>query len=244
MEPNRFTVRILMAGLVALVLAGCTSKPPTIAHVHVGHAITGAHDTPGGEGYFVLAERRAEAARDLAARRLAGGGPPEALQRALEELNEIVNTGASYPLGRALEESISHIEFAAESADASPNVRRSAAEFKRNSEGVLYRASLVNLYVQDAVSSTTAGEVEQLAGEVSRLVTAIVQGEDLDGNGSIGDSPREFGMVQLRGELEAMIGREDPPYTTVDRWYLLNLVRMPSGEWIFRRSGTQGGANY
>ena len=49
------------AGLVVLMLGliGCTSRPPTIAHVHIGHAITGVHVTPNQEGYLVTAERRA-----------------------------------------------------------------------------------------------------------------------------------------------------------------------------------------
>lgn len=32
--------------LLVLGLAGCTSRPPTIAHVHIGHAITAVHVTP------------------------------------------------------------------------------------------------------------------------------------------------------------------------------------------------------
>ena len=48
---------------LALVLSllgagGCASRPPTIAHVHIGHAITGVHVTPNQEGYMVTAERR------------------------------------------------------------------------------------------------------------------------------------------------------------------------------------------
>ncbi len=66
------------------------------------------------------------------------------------------------------------------------------------------------------------------------------------GDGVIGSSPGEYGLKQLRADLWTMIDREDPPYTTVDSWYLFNLVRLPSGEWILRKlsgkpSGRAGG---
>src|ERR1700761_6014984 len=38
--------RVLMAALLVVALAGaggCVSRPPTVAHVHLGHAITGVH---------------------------------------------------------------------------------------------------------------------------------------------------------------------------------------------------------
>jgi hypothetical protein len=31
-----------------------------------------------------------------------------------------------------------------------------------------------------------------------------------------------------------MLARENPPYSTVNAWYLFNLIRMPDGSWIFR----------
>ncbi len=48
MKPE---VVIRLMALVALVvaLAGCVARPPTIAHVHIGHALTGVHVTPNHE---------------------------------------------------------------------------------------------------------------------------------------------------------------------------------------------------
>ena len=54
---------VLPALLISLaVMSGCAHHEPTIAHVHVGHALTAAHDTPGKDGYFVVAEKRADEA--------------------------------------------------------------------------------------------------------------------------------------------------------------------------------------
>src|ERR1700684_2977894 len=47
------------------LLGGCVNRPPTIAHVHIGHAITGVHVTPNQEGYLVTAERRGREASEF-----------------------------------------------------------------------------------------------------------------------------------------------------------------------------------
>src|ERR1700761_5348196 len=54
----RNSLALVAMGLL-LGLDGCVSRPPTIAHVHIGHAITGVHVTPNQEGYLSTADRRA-----------------------------------------------------------------------------------------------------------------------------------------------------------------------------------------
>ena len=41
-------------------MSACVTRPPSIAHVHIGHALTGVHVTPDHKGYILLAERRAD----------------------------------------------------------------------------------------------------------------------------------------------------------------------------------------
>ena len=43
---SRVSIRAA-ALLTLLVASGCVTRPPTIAHVHVGHALSGVHVTPG-----------------------------------------------------------------------------------------------------------------------------------------------------------------------------------------------------
>ena len=56
----------------------------------------------------------------------------------------------------------------------------------------------------------------------------------------MGSAPSEYGLLQLRKELEAMIARENPRYVTVPQWYLFNLVRLPNGRWVFDKLGRGG----
>ena len=48
--------------------------------------------------------------------------------------------------------------------------------------------------------------------------------------------PAEFGMKQLRAQLDGIIARESPPYRTVDQWFLFNLVRLPNGRLGVRQA--------
>jgi len=59
-------LRAAIISIALLAAGGCVSRAPTIAHVHIGHAITGVHVTPNKEGYLVTAERRAAEAVDFA----------------------------------------------------------------------------------------------------------------------------------------------------------------------------------
>ena len=239
---NTILAMLLAASFSGLV--GCASQAPSIAHVHVGHAITGAHDTPSKQGYFVLAEERAAAAMTLATKALEPNLALEQIQASLMEVNNLVNARADYPLNAALKEAAGHITYAAESDDASENVKKGAATFAISIDDVLYRNSLIKLYSTDAGRARSLTDAVELAKEIAKLARSNIQGQDLDRSGIIGDAPREQGLAQMRLALDKMVASENPPYRTVDRWYLFNLIRLPSGDWIFRRSNSGGSRGY
>lgn len=239
MRTNAFRAAVIAAAL--LLSQGCTTTAPTIAHVHVGHAITGANNTPNKQGYFVLAESLAERGMILAQSLQSNTSSTENLRAGLQEINQLLNLQQPWALTSALREAANHITFAADSKDASANVMRGAKAFEQSIEGILFRNNLISLYAVDAQSAKSNSELATLAQEVAALAVANVQGTDANNNGTIGDSPREFGMYQLRANLDAMVAGEDPPYRTVDRWYLFNLIRLPSGDWIFNRN--KGGSS-
>jgi hypothetical protein len=63
-KDNRVVSTLLL--MAAAISSGCVSRPPTIAHVHLGHALTGVHVTPGRVGYLAVAEERALQAAEAA----------------------------------------------------------------------------------------------------------------------------------------------------------------------------------
>src|SRR3981189_536232 len=69
---------LLALALLLPLAGGCVSRrPPTVAHVHIGHAITGVHVTPNKEGYLVSAERRAQETIDFTSKAASSHSLPE-----------------------------------------------------------------------------------------------------------------------------------------------------------------------
>jgi hypothetical protein len=236
-------VKGIVAIAVAIVMVGCVHKAPTIAHTHVGHAITGFELTPGEEGLFVVAEKRAQETLDHAQRALdATGNFP--LMKA--EVDKVVEATVSDDYGMivAMTEADSHVTYAATSADASANVKDGARIFTETSKGIVDRCDTIVLLAGDVKDTRTASEANRYVTAIYALALANVQGEDLDGDDVVGSSAGESGIDQLREKLDAMVAAEDPPYVTVERWYLFNLFQLPDGTWEFPPRWSKGGGGY
>jgi hypothetical protein len=225
--------------LFALLAAGCTTHPPTIAHVHIGHAITGVHVTPHEEGYFVVAEKHAKSVYDYSVQ--ANGAADLATVK--QDVAEAVKDNDSEPdfgVKHAIVMAANHINFAATSDDASTNVQESAPIFAAHVTRVVERCDLITLLANDVASSQSLEEARVSTQQIQKLALANVSGEGSAAGGHKSDVPNDYGLVQLRQELDAMIAREKPPYRTVDQWYLFNLVRLPNGRWVFDKLGRGG----
>lgn len=243
MTEKKYVAQLMCLVLLMalLIMSGCAHQEPTIAHVHVGHALTGAHDTPGKDGYFVIAEKRADEAL-LYSESARKQHDIESIKADIARVVHASDSEEDYGVKQAIQASADHIAFAASSADASENVVIGSRSYIRHIKPVLERCELIAILGGDIAASGSKEEVMALSAEISKLVPANRDGDDSDGDGLYGSSPDEYGIKQLRAELEALIDREDPPYETVDRWYLFNLIRLPSGEWIYRKWFQSGGS--
>jgi hypothetical protein len=225
--------------VASLSLVACVSRPPSIAHVHLGHAITAVHVTPGKQGYMLVAQKQAEDIFSLAQK--AGAATDLALlKQQVEAANKATNAKDAFGLKHSLIMASNHISFAATSADASPNVQKSAPEFARDIVRVVERCELIDLLGKDVAASSSLAEAQLLAGEIATLARANFEGEDTDKDGVVGGKPAEYGMKQLSAQLDGIIARESPAYRTVDQWYLFNLVKLPNGKWVFDKLGRGG----
>jgi hypothetical protein len=218
--------------LLVLSVSACVTRPPTIAHVHLGHALTGVSITPGQKGYLLEAEERAQNAYDLT-QKAASGTSLQQIKADIGAAVQAANAEDSFSLKHSLVLASNHITFAATSDDASRNVRDSAPVFAHDIGRVVERCDLIALLGKDVSASAQLTEAKLLADEINKLAEQNINGDDSDGDGIVGDSPQEYGMKQLRAELEGIIARENPPYRTVDQYYLFNLVRLPNGRWVF-----------
>lgn len=219
--------------------AGCVSRPPTVAHVHIGHAITGVHVTPNKEGYLVSAERRAQEAADHASRAATSQDLAQ-IKREAALAEHATNSKDDFGVRESIVMAVNHVTFAATSDDATLNVQKAAPQLAADSTRLVERCDLISLLSKDVQSSNSVKEALVSAGEIAKLTQANVAGDDSNGDGVVGSAPSEYGLKQLRKELEAIVAREKPPYVTVDRWYLFNLVRLPNGKWVFDKLGRGG----
>jgi hypothetical protein len=233
-----FGLRWVLLGLLSSA-AGCVSKPPTIAHVHIGHALTGVHVTPNHEGYFVQAEKRAHEAIDAAQKAVASDDLAE-IKKDAAAVAKATDSEDDFGVKQALTMAANHISFAATSDDASINVQKQAPIFSGDVTRVMERCQLIVLLSQDVAASGTVAEAKVSVQEMSKLAQANLAGDDADGDGKTGGAAAEYGLVQLRKEVEDMVARENPRYVTVDQWYLFNLVRLPNGKWVFDKLGRGG----
>jgi hypothetical protein len=229
----------LFVMLSVLGAAGCVSRAPTIAHVHIGHAITGVHVTPNQEGYLVTAERRGGQAVEFS-RVAAGSTDLAVIKQNVAAAVKATDSENDFGVKQAIVMAANHITFAATSDDASVNVQQAAPVFAAHITRVVERCELIVLLGKDVEASTSAKEAAVSVVELGKLTQANVSGDDANGDGVVGSAPSEYGLVQLRKELEAMIARENPRYVTVPQWYLFNLVRLPNGRWVFDKLGRGG----
>jgi len=241
-------LRLFLIGALLFWATGCSLKPPTIAHVHIGHSITSWRDTPSKEGLLVTAERDAEKVVTAAK-----GAEQNCLDlgQAREATNEVValidppvpyagKPGQSYGLRRAVVGSINHLAFAAESDDASTNVRLSVPTITDRAGGIVERIDEI-LFLSPAIESARSSEETcAITAEIRGLSESVVDGS----------ATQQYGLAQMRQDVVSMIDEESPAYTTVDTWYLLNIVRLPSGKWGFVQTqddvggGGGGGGGY
>ena len=227
-------VLIASAGLTA-----CVTRPPTIAHVHIGHALTGVHVTPGHKGYLLVAEQRADAS--LAAVKAAEQAANLAdLKTAVATAVTATDSEEDFGVKQSLTLAANHISFAATSPDATDNVINFAPGFKTNTAAVISRCNYIVLLGKDVAATSSLKEATSLVKEMQKAALANVEGDDSTGTGVKGSIPADYGMAQLRAQLLAMIAREKPAYRTVDEWYLFNLVRLPNGRWVFDKLGRGG----
>lgn len=242
---NIHTVKLGAIAMASLLcLGGCVSQSPTIAHTHIGHAMTGWTDTPNKQGFFITAENAAQDALQAAVSAADKGNDLAGVKTNVVRVINATNsdgkqdggdkTGAQYGVYNALSGAVNHITFAANSSDVSDNIRNSTKTFSAHAQVVLDRCDLILALGGEIRATSSRDEARLLASELLKLTDANVNGEDIDGDGVVGSIPAEYGLKQLRTQLQAMIDREIPPYRIVDTWHLFNLVRLPNGDWVFR----------
>jgi hypothetical protein len=195
------------------------------------------------EQEITIAWQQAQAARQtsvtVARKHLAG------VIHALDPEHQATGPGSGYGGIRALTGAAQHIEFASTSDDASRNIVKGAEAFVKQTAVVIENLKLA-VDVAILAQKASDAEISGLTAEVEQIIDRSLNGVDVDGNGSIGNTTEEIGLKQMRQQLLTMLARENPPYHPIGRRYLLGLVKMPNGRWVyqFQRSGGSSSSRY
>lgn len=221
----------LFLPLVLLLLNGCATQLPTFAHVHVGHTLSAWPVTPNEQGLFTLSEELAvdivETA--IAASELAKQGDFGAAAQAggriatmIGSTEDEVNAPDQFTFLAAFEQGVNHFRYAAQSNDATENLKQGLNSVIAKSPQVIARSKVIK---ELATLLSTLNQEATIADAVQQLRVMAVQNlEGGDGNYSLRD---------MRNELAAILDREDPPYVAPGRKFLFGLVRTPSGTWFW-----------
>ena len=231
--------RLLVVAAFAAALLGCTHTQPLISHAHLGHGLTQWQDTPGNKGLFTVARAEIDVAQHETDATLAAASAAEKashLRNAEHALNpdaQPTGAGLGYGAIRALEGAIEHLEYAATSEDASQNIVSSVAPLTELGDAVVTR-------LRDAAAGATSADtndptaLDRAAVEVRARLGAVTHGVDANHDGRIDATAAEAGLDQVHAQLQAMLDREtNPKYAPLPRRYLLGIVKLPSGKWIF-----------
>lgn len=223
------------AAVASMVIAGCvTIELPTIAHVHVGHAITGWSETPGGHGLCDVALSEATTASEHAAFAAEGARDPAAVRlhlghvlHAIDPTREASGPGSGYGALKALDGCIDHLGYAAAVPDASDNLRAGLPPLLDALQPLRAQVRAVAVLSADARRSSDAALAVAYAQDVrlrcDRLLVTLVQG---------------------RQRLDALLAAEVPAYRPVARRHLFGIIRLPSGDWVWGRSAEQAGSGH
>jgi len=228
-------------------LTGCTKlvrkDPPTISHIHIGHALAGWPSTPNRKGLLVVAELSSISAAANSELMLESARNGD-LENSKKYLHEIVVTvdptlhdpalGKVYGLRKSAAEAITHLQLASEVDDATSNVQRGVTQANVKADQIIDGIDELTAFLEAGMKTDNVQEIEIIAEEIHQALLSIAGGPEMASG---------YGLYELREDIEKMVSNENPPYQTVDSWYLFNLVKLPDGRWGFssrRGRGTAG----
>ena len=233
--------RIALIGAV-IGLAGCATRLPTFAHVHVGHSLSAWTNTPQKKGLFILAEDFAE---DMA--RLSVELDTQAKKGRFDTINPLASrlldlTGSrddsiaepeDYRFLSAFKGAVDHLDYSKESGDATENMRVGFASMLPKTEEIFIRSEVIVALAEEALLVDQENIVE-IAAELRKLTVLNFEGSD-----------SEYGLRQFRDDLFEVLSREDPPYIAPEKKYLFGVIRLPDGTWFWKfKSSATGGGSY
>jgi len=215
---------LLLTIAIAFALSACVSvQLPSIAHVHVGHAVTAWPDTPGKRGLFDIAQQEAKIIAEHAGYAVAGARDMREVKMHLGHILHALNPalehsgpGTGFGLMKALDGGADHLGYAREVKDASPNIKAGLPPIIEALRGYRQESQVLAILCRDARQSNDLPQVVAYAEDVRQRSEKLVNQ-----------------LADARARLDAVLAAEQPSYQPIAQRYLFGIIRLPSGEWAY-----------
>jgi hypothetical protein len=194
-----------------------TAVPAGPVGVHIGHVINAFMDTPSGQGLLPVAMAEARTAAQHAT---LGARTPTNLDMMKLHAGHVINAldptivatgpGLGYGLKKAAEGVINHIDLAAKSAGASPNVITHANHIATSTKNTVGRSDQLLALAKQVQAATDAAVAAGLFNQMVSLSQQLIAGADANGDGRIGWQEGEGGLQQAEEHVKLMLAGEMP----------------------------------
>ncbi len=204
----------------ALLLSACSSyggqttadsskKAPNMAHVHMGHVLTGWKDTPDKKGLLPTAMAEAKIAKTHVGLALKQPNNLKWLKlhtghvlHAVDPSVEPKGPGLGYGVMKAATGVAAHVNFAAGSDGASKNVKLHAQHVATSAENTAGWVRQIVTLGKQVQASTSASDAAAKLRRIDKLVAQLADGTDANGDGKVTWVKGEGGF----GRAEAHMG--------------------------------------
>ena len=204
-----------IALIVAALFVAAPAAAENMSHVHIGHVMSGWGDTPGGKGLLPTAQAEAKVAMAHIEFALANPGDMGAIRlhtahvlHAVDPESEPSGPGKGYGLIKAAKGARTHVAAAAQSDDASDNVRLHAEHVGASLANVVGWGEEIVMLARRVKAAYGAEEAAPLARHILTLLTCVTKGCDFDGDGEISWGPAEGGLAQAAQHMGFMMTGE------------------------------------
>lgn len=208
----------------ALLLSACSGytagdsakKAPNMAHVHMGHVLTGWKDTPDKKGLLPTAMAEAKIAKTHVGLALKQPNNLKWLKlhtghvlHAVDPSVEPKGPGLGYGVMKAATGVAAHVNFAAGSDGASKNVKLHAQHVATSAENTLGWVKQIVTLGKQVQASTSAAEAAAKVRQFDKLVVMLADGTDANGDGKVTWVKGEGGLGQAELHMGFMSKGED-----------------------------------
>ncbi len=208
-------MRLITPLLSVLLLTGsfaaADTKPANIAHVHMGHVSAAWNDTPDKAGLLPTAISEAKVARQHAGFAAKKPGDLNWMKRhtthvmhAIDPSRMAKGPGLGYGMIKAAKGAAKHINLAANSADASANVKAHAMHVATSAGNAAAWGEQIMTLAGQVQSASSAAAAAPKVQQIAELTRRIIDGYDANGDGKVTWVKGEGGLMEAKKHMGIM----------------------------------------